>query len=159
MAPNPRYIAGIDTSSKAVHMVVLLPNGKLAMTIKWASKAKDSDERLHEIFDPMWDDIGLKTIAFVAIEKPIYIQNPNSTVMLSKIVGCTQLMMGFHDVKYELVGNTTWKKEVLKSGRASKEEILAWAEEDAGQVFEEQDFADAYCIAKYAVDHYQSKLT
>ena len=154
MASSVRLIAGIDTSSKAVHMVVLNVRGELQMTAKWESDAKDSDDRMHEIFEDMFDDLGLKQIAFVAIEKPIYIQNPLSTVMLAKIVGVTQMMMWFHGVKYSLVGNTTWKKAVLGSGRATKAEILAWAENDADQIFEEQDFADAYCIAKYAVKNF-----
>ena len=77
-------------------MVVLNVRGELQMTAKWESDAKDSDDRMHEIFEDMFDDLGLKQIAFVAIEKPIYIQNPLSTVMLAKIVGVTQMMMLFH---------------------------------------------------------------
>ena len=154
MASSVRLVAGIDTSSKAVHMVVLNVRGELQLTVKWEGTAKDSDERMHEIFSDMFDDIGLKELSFVAIEKPIYIQNPLSTVMLSKVVGVTQMMMWFHGIKYTLVGNTSWKKDILGNGRANKAEILAWAENDSEQIFEEQDFADAYCIAKYAVKHF-----
>ena len=40
-----------------------------------------------------------------------------------------------------------WKKDIIGKVNASKLEIKAFAEKHWGETFEEQDFADAACIA------------
>lgn len=152
-------IAGVDTSSKAVHVVVVDLQGNILLMEKFVSKEPDSDERFFTIHGKMAASWLWAYMDFIAIEKPIYIQNPQSTVMLSKMVASTQLVVYDRSLaQQELVGNTTWKKEVVGTGRAKKEDILAWAENHSGQVFEEQDFADAYCIALWGVKNFPKNI-
>ena len=149
-------VVGLDTSSKAIHAVVVDMKGNILAMEKFASKEKDSDHRMHQMYRDLSSTRGrIFEADWAAIEKPIYIQNPLSTVMLAKVVGATQLAMLFGiGLNFELVGNTTWKKEIVGTGKAKKPAILEWAEEHAGQKFEEQDFADAYCIALWGVKHF-----
>ena len=55
-----------------------------------------------------------------------------------------------YDIKCDYVDNTKWKKDIVGKGNASKKEIKEYAIEKWGEIFPEQDFADAACIALWA---------
>ena len=44
----------------------------------------------------------------------------------------------------------SWKKVIVGSGNASKKDIMAFASDKWGDIFPEQDYADAACIALWA---------
>ena len=55
------------------------------------------------------------------------------------------------------ISNTKWKKDIIGKGNASKLEIKAFAEKYWGETFEEQDFADAACIALWIKRKFESE--
>lgn len=86
----------------------------------------------------------------VAIEKPLYFKNPHSTISISEVVGAVKEVLELAKIPYKTVDNRVWKKEVIGMGNASKEDIIKYATKYFNAEFEEQDWADAACIAEWS---------
>jgi len=150
---NAVYI-GFDCSSKAIHGVLLGEDGGLLDQESWPSSESTYHARFLEITANFWRSTSrIKTIlteskqAFTAIEAAIYIQNPHTSLAIASVVGCVDFICHVSGLQPVLVDNRKWKKEILGKGNATKADILKFAREKWGDVFEEQDFADAACIA------------
>ena len=157
---------GFDCSSKAIHCVVLDSEYNLITKKKWASKEKTFEERFKEFSMSFWADLSKiyitdtgKEQVKVAIEQAILIQNPKTTIEIANVIGCVRA--GCHRNNYDVVvvDNSRWKKSVIGNGNASKADILSHAKEIWGDVFEEQDFADAACIAAWRLKEDLSEST
>jgi len=147
---------GLDTSSKAIHGVVLDENENLINIYKATCNTKDSfKKRFPDLMDNfarvLIEEIDIDTLDYVIIEEPIFAQNRNVVRTLSEVVGAVWGTVCLSDVPVSLVDNGTWKKSVLGSGKATKDAIMKYAIEKWGNKFPEQDYADAACIALYAV--------
>ena len=145
---------GFDCSSKAIHGVLLDNDENLIHQQKWASTKKTYHERFLEITTNFWDDNSrIKTIlsksrkALVAIEAAIYIQNPHTTLAIASVVGCVDFICHVSGFDTVLIANNKWKKDILGKGNVKKPDILKFAQDKWGDIFEEQDYADAACIA------------
>ena len=124
-------ILGIDSSTKAIHCIGLKKNGKFAG--KWVVKSKNPDtlKRYNELmigFRELLNDLkdrheDLK----VFIEDVIYIQNPITTINLAKIVSMIQVICTELGIEYNIIMNRTWKKEIVGTGAAKKEDIKKFA--------------------------------
>ena len=139
---------GIDCSSKAIHSVWLGNGGSILKKVKWEHKSKEFEERFLNFvsdFDHYLSTINIEAQA--AVEAAIFIQNPKSTISLSSVVGCVKYLCYKYGINCRPIDNTKWKKDIIGKGNASKLEIKAFAEKHWGETFEEQDFADAACIA------------
>ena len=89
----------------------------------------------------------IKNIDKASIEAAIFIQNPNSTIAIAHVVGAVWLSLLKRGIQTTRIENTKWKKVILGKGNASKIDIMNYAIDKWGNVFPEQDFADASCIA------------
>jgi len=150
---NKVYI-GFDCSSKAIHGVLLGEDGDLLDQESWASKESTYHARFLEIVTNFYRSTSrIKTIlteskqAFAAIEAAIFIQNPHTTLAIASVVGCVDFICHLSGLQPILVDNRKWKKEILGKGNVKKPDIMKFAQEKWGDVFVEQDFADAACIA------------
>ena len=150
---NKVYI-GFDCSSKAIHGVLLGEDGDLLDQESWASKEKTYHARFLEIVTNFYRSTSrIKTIlteskqAFAAVEAAIFIQNPHTTLAIASVVGCVDFICHLSGLQPVLVDNRKWKKEILGKGNVKKPDIMKFAQEKWGDVFVEQDFADAACIA------------
>jgi len=150
---NKVYI-GFDCSSKAIHGVLLGEDGDLLDQESWASKESTYHARFLEIVTNFYRSTSrIKTIlteskqAFAAIEAAIFIQNPHTTLAIASVVGCVDFICHLSGLQPVLVDNRKWKKEILGKGNVKKPDIMKFAQEKWGDVFVEQDFADAACIA------------
>ena len=147
---------GLDTSSKAIHCVILDENGDLIELYKATCNTKDSFKKrfpplIHEFARIVIDEIDFETVDYAVIEEPIFAQNRNVVRTLSEVVGAVWGALCLSDIPTTLVDNGTWKKEILGSGKATKDDILKYAIEKWGDEFPEQDYADAACVALYSV--------
>ena len=132
---------GIDTSSKAIHMVLLGENEEVLQQVKCSSKKKLAEDRFYEIVDEFYAQLSIIPIDTAGIESAIYIQNATAT--------CKYALYR-SGIPFSAVDNNTWKKKVIGKGNAKKPDILEFAENKWGKIFPEQDFADAACIALWA---------
>ena len=148
---------GFDCSSKAIHGVVMDENSNIIAQHKWASKEKTFEKRFPEFATNFCKDLSKIILnpkrekVEVAIEQAVFIQNPRTTVEIANVIGCVRTACYLQDFNVKVVDNTKWKKEILGKGNAKKPEIMAYAKEKWGDIFPEQDFADAACIAAWAV--------
>ena len=147
---------GLDTSSKAIHIVILDENENLLNIYKADCNTKKAfKDRFPELMDNfariLVEDIDIDTVDYAVIEEPIFAQNRNVVRTLSEVVGAVWGTLCLSDIPTTLVDNGTWKKQILGSGKATKDDILEYAIEKWGDEFPEQDYADAACVALYSV--------
>jgi Holliday junction resolvasome RuvABC endonuclease subunit len=76
--------------------------------------------------------------------------NAKASIDQAYVVGAIRSTLILHGVNHSLVDNTTWKKQILGSGKASKEEIEMFAR-DVLNLPEglTQDLYDAACISQF----------
>lgn len=152
-------VIGVDPGVRKVACVVSLPGSNLVWT-----HTMDKDilrpQVCHEIlragsafFANFADSTRDEPVA-VYIEEPVVGVNRRISVQQGQIHGVllgAALQSGITQV-YS-VSNTTWKKETVGSGNASKDDCRAWLERShpvlAADCGADADLVDAGCIAVY----------
>ena len=147
-----KYV-GIDCSSKAVHVVVLDGKEQLIDKFKWESKLTTADARFLHIVDQVHEGLEDFTDAnLICIEESLYVQNPWSTRTITAIIYSIIYFAHKYDVKCTTVNNRSWKKDVVGKGTCQKSDILKYSKAKwKKDTFDEQDYADAACIALYGL--------
>ena len=140
-------IAGFDCSSKAIHLSLIDEDENLVGLEKFESKDKDCETRFYEILDKFEAYTGIIDISTAAIESAIYIQNAKATIAIASVVAGVKLQLHRSGTPFASVDNKVWKKIIVGKGNAKKSDIMAFAVSKWGEVFPEQDYADAACIA------------
>ena len=146
-------ILGLDCSSRAIHGAVVDENENLVMQFR-TEKPNNKDEfntRFLNIVDNFAKILSKINIEKAFVEDAIYIQNPKSTIEIARVVGGVQITCHKNRVPCQLVDNTKWKKEIVGKGNCSKTQIMEFAVDKWGDVFLEQDYADAACISLYGL--------
>tara|TARA_R100000149_G_C5846123_1_gene116425 strand:+ start:384 stop:851 length:468 start_codon:yes stop_codon:yes gene_type:complete len=146
-------ILGLDCSSRAIHGAVVDEDENLVMQFR-TEKPNNKDEfntRFLNIVDNFAKILSKINIEKAFVEAAIYIQNPKSTIEIARVVGGVQITCHKNQVPCQLVDNTKWKKEIVGKGNCSKTQIMEFAVDKWGDVFLEQDYADAACIALYGL--------
>ena len=130
---------------------------------KWGSKEKTFESRFLDFGENFWHDLSkIKVIldkdstVRATVEAPIYIQNPKATIAIASVVGLVRFICFLNNIECEYLDNTKWKRDIIGKGNASKVEIKEYAIAKWGEVFSEQDFADAACIALWNKRRYQN---
>ena len=141
---------GLDCSSKAVHAVLLSEDGSLVRMEKFAPKVEDFDQRVFAMTDSLYNFASIIKVTTAAIEAAIFIQNPRTTMQISSVVACAKYALYRASISVVPVDNRSWKKVILGKGNAGKPDIKKYAVEKWGDIFPEQDYADAACIALWA---------
>ena len=146
---------GLDCSSKAVHGVIISEGEEIVSKLKFHSTPKDSfDNRLFQIFDNfsvyLANELEYNDIQCSAIEAAIYIQNARTTMEISGVVSVAKYLLHTKGILCYPVDNRSWKKQILGKGNAGKPDIKNFAVEKWGDIFPEQDYADAAGIALWA---------
>ena len=139
---------GIDCSSRAVHVVLVDEHEQIVGQGKWRSSENDFNDRFLEIMQKFNEDLSKITlIQEAAVESAIFIQNPKSTMEIATVVGGVRLICSQHGLECVPVDNRHWKKHILGKGNLNKKAIKEFTIEKWGDVFNEQDWSDAACIA------------
>jgi Holliday junction resolvasome RuvABC endonuclease subunit len=153
-----KYYLGLDCSSKAVHGSIINHDGVLQETIKWTSPIKDFDARFVAFLTNFYEELGIIVERYpslwVAVEAPIFIQNPRTTMQIASVVYATKFICSLHGLNSILVQNKTWKKVTVGNGNATKSDILEYANKLWDTQFAEQDWADAACVALWCKKWY-----
>ena len=140
---------GVDCSSWAIHAVLIDDNECLLAQCKWRSSDADFNVRFLQISQKFGEDLSKINIIVKgsAVESAIFIQNPKSTMEIATVVGGVRLICFQQELDCTPVDNRHWKKVVLGKGNLNKQAIKEFAVAKWGDVFKEQDWADAACIA------------
>ncbi len=152
------HFLGLDCSSKGVHGVILNREGEYVEKFKWMSNHSDFEERFIEFLHNFLGDLGIIKERYsnlqVAIEAPIYIQNPKTTMQIAAVVYIARFICSLQELDCTPIQNKSWKKYVLERGNVSKQDIFKFANILWKDAFTEQDHADAACIALWGRFHY-----
>ena len=152
------HYLGLACSSKGIHGVILDELANLCSFDKWISKSSDFETRFPEFLRSFYDKLGIIKERFptlrVAIEAPIFIQNPKTTMQIAAVVYTARFICSLYGIECISIQNKSWKKYVLGKGNASKVDIFAYAALMWDKAFEEQDHADAACIALWGRFNY-----
>ena len=139
---------GLDCSTLAIHGVLLAQDESIIEQFKWGSSKKIFDERFPEILLGFSKDLSRINITDKAsIEAAIFIQNPKTTIAIAHVVGAVWFSLIHRGIEAVRVDNKQWKKVIIGKGNASKPDIKNYAIDKWGDIFPEQDYADAACIA------------
>ena len=139
---------GVDCSSRAIHSVLINDEEQVIGYGKWHSSDKDFNSRFLEIGQKFGDGLSkINIISESAVESAIFIQNPKSTMEIATVVGGVRLICFQNGLDCIPVDNRHWKKVVLGKGNLNKQAIREYTIQKWGDIFKEQDWADAACIA------------
>lgn len=96
---------------------------------KRAKTAKQIDARLYDLRDDFKRLVLSRwPVAFAYVEEPVAVPHGvNTTIRQSAVWAAIRLVMNDKGVRCVSVNVSTWKKEALLNGRATKDEIKDWA--------------------------------
>jgi Holliday junction resolvasome RuvABC endonuclease subunit len=112
----------LDDPDYAKHFVVGDP-------LKRPKNAKQIDARLPDLWDGFKRLVLSRTpVVFAYVEEPVSVPHGVlTTIRQSAVWAAIRLALGDQDIRCISVNVSTWKKESLLNGRATKEEIADWA--------------------------------
>lgn len=151
-------IVGVDINTKYLAVVQLSGGDFIEHWIIPAVETKRASalDRLYAINDGWREwlnmDVGFDTdpVKCVYVEDVPFVRNVKVCAQMNHVLAA--VILGCHDagVPVVLVGNTTWKKAVVGSGKADKAIIKDWAVKMLGVPLAlPQDIYDAACICHY----------
>ena len=144
----PSMFMGVDCSSRAVHVVLVNDDEEVVGQGKWRSSDDEFNVSFLEIMQKFNEDLSkIDVIREAAVESAIFIQNPKSTMEIATVVGGVRLICFQNGLDCTPVDNRHWKKIVLGKGNLNKKAIKAFTIDKWGDIFKEQDWSDAACIA------------
>tara|TARA_R110000824_G_scaffold401764_1_gene615200 strand:- start:10260 stop:10775 length:516 start_codon:yes stop_codon:yes gene_type:complete len=145
--PKQTFI-GIDCSSKAIHAVIINAKEEIIAQGKWSSNIKDFPSRFLEIGRNFSMDLSMiKDNTKVSVEAAIYIQNAASTIAIASVVASVRTILDQNNINAVLCDNRHWKKHIIGKGNCNKDAIREFTISKWGDIFSEQDWCDAGCIA------------
>lgn len=147
-------VAGIDSDTKSITWSIIetaLPNAACIGRVE--AKGRRAEDRFVELVKAFEERVpDFKSCCWVYLELPMAGPNMGATINQAAIVGAIRTLFIQHNIPHSLVSVGTWKKNVLGSGAATKEEIKNWAIQhyhiDQNR---EQDAFDATAIAAFGV--------
>ena len=148
-----KKILGIDADSKKIALVCLRENGDRDSHMSLISDKKaDNVQRLVDLISLFEKWVEIIKPDKVYIEESIFIQNYLTSRSISEVIGNIKLVLAKAKIDFKMVPVTTWKKNAVGKGNASKEEVKQFIVKkypDFGE--ESQDICDATAIALFGV--------
>lgn len=158
-------VIGIDPNSHGFHAAIVnIEDGEEDEVVLRQFKTRASEYRLwsgvlafiNQKATEVLTGIGLNDAA-VFIEEPLVAgaRNLRSSLKLAQAVGALVAGATEYTDHVYLIPVSTWKKGVVGTGNASKDEVALWLNRVypnyAAQCDGSQDFIDACCIARYGI--------
>jgi len=153
-----KRIAGIDPDTNRITLAYFYEDSvKDTAHGLWVGeppekKLRLAEHRLLPLTDVLWTYLAgvayTPKFDFVYVEKPMYTGNPASTISQAAAFGMIRAVLHRMGIKNQPIDPGTWKKELIGSGRAQKEDVKQWAIVNLRLPDNlSQDAYDAYCIA------------
>lgn len=150
---------GIDCDSTQISLVLLgdIEPKPWYLQVKGNKREKDWQKRIFDMsknfMGVMREESRCRNISLIAVESPVMIQNPKTTIILSEVDSLVCKVLYNLGVPYIGVSNLIWKKHIIGSGRAKKSEIREYALSRYGSnwgALLNQHACDSIGIAEYA---------
>jgi len=158
MAKKEKMFVGIDPSFNSTGIIILDNDGKIVEQMNFSLKEFEKIEEKLIQFE--------KTISFIPkmirlesvyIEGPSYMSSGQYVLQMGALHYLLRLFLYRHNINYKVIAPGTLKKFVTGKGNAKKDLILLKVYKRWGVEFEIDDLADAYGLARMALDDYINK--
>lgn len=154
---NEKVFVGIDPSLRATGLIVIdqdqcIMEEKLIVTTKNESEEASMSHILDELsFIP-----NIVRLESVYLEAP-YVGHPNNTLQLGAIHYMIRVLLYKNDIKYKTIPPKSLKVFHCGSGSVKKAGVLDAVEKTLGVRFEDHNLADAYGLARLALEEFQNE--
>ena len=155
-----KIFVGIDQSYHSTGLMVLDSEGDILrqenFSIVKGSKIEKVEECLVE-FEKKIDFIPkIHNLHRVYIEGPAYSSSGSSTLQMGALHYFLRLFLYKKHIEFKVIAPTTLKKYIAGTGRAKKDLILLKVYKRWGVEFDISDLADAYGLARMALDDFEN---
>jgi len=156
MAKLDKFYVGIDPSFNSTGIIILDQNGDIVEEKNFSLKEFDQiEEKLINFEESIKFIPSMLRLQKVYIEGPAYMASGKYILQMGALHYLLRLYLYRHKVDYKVIAPGTLKKFVTGKGNAKKDLILLKVYKKWGVEFEVDDLADAYGLARMALEEDQ----
>lgn len=146
---------GIDHSLTGTGVVVIDQDGCiLEQKLIKTSPDKIDEERMTYIIDELSFIPKIVRLKRAYIEGPSFMSTGQAVLQMGALHYLIRIFLYRKKVKYKIIAPGTLKKFTTGSGAAKKEQMLLHIFKKWGIEFKDNNTADAYCLARLALEEY-----
>lgn len=151
---DPMFV-GMDPSYNGFAIVVLDKDANIIEQRLFGSETdSEVEDRLMELEKKFKFVPNIVCLHSVCIEGPSYASNGAFVLQMGALHFMIRLMLRKRNVDYSIIAPGTLKKFVTGDGRAKKDLMLLKVFKKWGVEFEDDNLADAYSLARLALENY-----
>jgi Holliday junction resolvasome RuvABC endonuclease subunit len=156
---DPMFV-GMDPSYNGFAIVVLDKDANIIEQRLFGSETdSEVEDRLMELEKKFKFIPNIVCLHSVCIEGPSYASNGAYVLQMGALHFMIRLMLRKRNVDYSIIAPGTLKKFVTGDGRAKKDLMLLKVFKKWGVEFEDDNLADAYSLARMALENYLNGKT
>lgn len=154
---DPMFV-GMDPSYNGFAIVVLDKDANIIeQKLFGSSSDKETEDRLIELEEEFKFIPNIICLHSVCIEGPSYASNGAFILQMGALHFMIRLMLKKRGVDYKIIAPGTLKKFVTGDGRAKKDLMLLKVYKKWGVEFDNDNLADAYGLARFALENYNNE--
>lgn len=151
---DPMFV-GMDPSYNGFAIVVLDKDANIIEQKLFGSNSdSETEDRLMELEEEFKFIPNIMCLHSVCIEGPSYASNGAFVLQMGALHFMIRLMLKKRGVDFSVIAPGTLKKFVTGSGRAKKDLMLLKVYKKWGVEFDNDNLADAYGLARLALENY-----
>ncbi len=155
---NEAIFVGIDPSFTGTGVIVLDQDKQIIRQDLIKTTPKNSiEERLIYILDQLSFIANIVRLKSVYLEGPSYASQGNAVLQMGALHFLIRIFLFKNDVNYKIIAPLTLKKFHTGYGRTLKKDILVKVEKTLGIRFKDHNIADAYGLARMALEDYNEQ--
>ena len=156
MAKEDKIFVGIDPSYKSTGLILIDQDGDLVKEMNFSINEHDEiEEKLLEFEETIKFIPSIVRLQSVFIEGPSYMSNGKFVLQMGALHFLLRVFLFRHEIPFKVISPGTLKKFVTGNGHAKKDLMLLKVYKKWGVEFEIDDLADAYGLARMALEEYQ----
>ena len=150
---DPMFV-GMDPSYNGFAIVVLDKDANIIEQRVFGSISKEVEDRLIELETEYKFVCNIMCLHSAYIEGPSYASNGAFVLQMGALHYMIRLMLKRAKIDFKVVAPGTLKKFVTGNGRAKKDLMLLKVYKKWGVEFNDDNLADAYSLARFALQEY-----
>jgi crossover junction endodeoxyribonuclease RuvC len=154
---DPMFV-GVDPSYNGFAIIVVDKTGSIVEQKLIKTKSdKEIEERLIDLENEFKFIPNIFSLHSVCIEGPSYSSNGAFQLQMGALHFYLRVFLFKNHVKYKIVAPGTLKKSVTGDGRSKKDLMLLKVYKKWGVEFDNDNLADAYGLARMALEDYKNE--
>lgn len=159
---NDAMFVGLDLSLTGTGLIVLdqdacIIEQRLIKTKK--SDFKNEEERFVYIIDQLSFIPNIIRLQKVYIEGPSFASKGQSILQMGALNFLVRVFLYRKDIEFKIIPPKTLKKFHCGFGNTKKEDVIDKVKETLGVQFDDHNLADAYGLARMALEDYKNEQT